>query len=179
VTATQPITVEQFVALPDEVTDHHELVEGDLIPVPSSTLKNSLIRDRLLFFLNTWSSSHHLVTAVSEMDVRTGSKTVRRPDISIFSAEQISRFAVDAVPVPEPPMIAIEVLSPSEGMIAVGRKVAGYLSTGSQEVWLIDHENREVHVRTADEERLLRDGKTLESGLLPGFHVSVGELLSV
>ena len=86
---------------------------------------------------------------------------------------------MNAVPVPEPPVIAIEVLSPPEGMIAVGRKVAECLSAGSEEVWLIDHENREVHVRTADGERLLRDAKTLESGLLPGFQVSVGELLSV
>jgi len=179
VTATQPMTVEQFEALPDEVTDRHELVEGELIPVPGSTLKNSLIRDNLLFRLKAWSSSHDLAKAVSEVDVRTISGTVRRPDISIFSAAQIGRFAMDVVPVPEPPVIAIEVLSPSEGMIAVGRKVAEYLSAGSEEVWLIDHENREVHVRTADAERLLRDGKTLESGLLPGFHVSVGELLSV
>ena len=173
------MTVEQFEALPDEVTDRHELVEGDLIPVPSSTLRNSLIRDRLLFFLNTWSSSQHLATAVSEVDVQTGPGSVRRPDISIFSAEQIGRFAMNVVPVPEAPVIAIEVLSPSEGMIAVGRKVAEYLSAGSQEVWLVDHENREIHVRTADAERLLRDGKALESGLLRGFHVSVGELFSV
>jgi len=59
------------------------------------------------------------------------------------------------------------------------QNLAEYLSAGSEEVWLIDHENREVHVRTADGERLLREGKTLESGLLPGFHVSVGDLLSV
>jgi Uma2 family endonuclease len=173
------MTVEQFEALPDEVTDRHELVEGELIPVPSSTLKNSLIRDKLLVRLNTWSFSQGLATAVGEMDVRTGSGTVRRPDISIFSAEQIGRFAMNVVPVPEPPMIAIEVLSPSEGMIAVGRKVAEYLGAGSEEVWLVDHENREIHVRTADSERLLRDGKVLESALLPGFHVSVGELFSV
>jgi Uma2 family endonuclease len=173
------MTVEQFEALPDEVTERHELVEGELIPAPSSTLKNSLIRDKLLVRLNTWSSSQGLATAVSEMDVRTGSGTVRRPDISIFSAEQIGRFAMNVAPVPEPPVIAIEVLSPSEGMIAVGRKVAEYLSAGSKEVWLVDHENREIHVRTADSERLLRDGKTRESGLLPGFHVSVGELFSV
>jgi Uma2 family endonuclease len=173
------MTVEQFAALPDEVTDRHELVEGELIPAPGSTLKNSLIRDKLLFLLNTWSSSPDLATAVSEIDVRTIPGTVRRPDISIFSAKQISRFAMNVVPVPEPPLIAVEVLSPSEGMIAVGTKVAEYLSAGSKEVWLIDHENREIHVRTADEERLLRDGKTLESALLPGFHVSVGELLPV
>jgi Uma2 family endonuclease len=179
VTATQPMTVEQFEALPDEVTDRHELVEGELVPVPSSTLKNSLIRDNLLFHLKSWSSSRDLAKAVSAMDVRTISGTVRRPDISIFSAEQIGRFDMNVVPVPEPPMIAVEVLSPSEGMIAVGRNVAEYLSAGSEEIWLIDHENREVHVRTADAERLLRDGKTLESGLLPGFHVSVAELFSV
>ena len=42
-------------------------------------------------------------------------------------------------------MIAIEVLSPSEGMIAIGTKVAEYLSADSEEGWLIDHENRAVH----------------------------------
>lgn len=173
------MTVEHFVALPDEITDRHELVEGELVPVPGATLKNSLIRDNLLFRLKAWSSSPGLAMAVIEMDVRTGPETVRCPDISIFSAEQMGRFAMNVVPVPEPPVIAIEVLSPSEGMIAVGRKVAEYLSAGSEEVWLIDHENREVHIRTADAERLLRDGKTLESALLTGFHVSVGELLSV
>ena len=73
---------------------------------------------------------------------------------------------------PEPPVIAIEILSLSEGMIAVGRKVAEYLSAGSEEVWLIDH-------RTADAERLLRDGRTLESGRLPGFRISIDELVSV
>jgi Uma2 family endonuclease len=100
--------------------------------------------------LKTWSSSPGLATAVSEMDVRTTSRTVRRPDISIFSAEQIGRFDMN-------PVIAIEVLSPSEGMISEGRKVAEYLSAGS--------------VRTADAERLLRDGKILESRFLPGFSV--------
>jgi Uma2 family endonuclease len=154
-------------------------VQGELIPVPSPTLKNSLIRDNLLFLLKAWSSSRSLAKAVSEMDVRTISGTVRRPDISIFSAEQIGRFDMNAVPVPESPMIAIELLSPSEGMIAVGRKVAEYLRAGSDEVWLIDHDNREVHVRTADAERLLRDGKTLESGLLPGFGVSISDLFAV
>jgi hypothetical protein len=44
------MTMEQFEALPGEVTDHHELVEGELIPV--------LIRDNLLFRLKAWSSSH-------------------------------------------------------------------------------------------------------------------------
>ena len=68
----------RFEALPDEITDRHELVDGDLIPVPSATLKNSLIRDKLLFLLSTWSSSHHLATAVSEMDVRTGSRSSAR-----------------------------------------------------------------------------------------------------
>ena len=178
-TATQSITVEQFEALPDEVTDHYELVEGELIPVPSPTLKNSLIRDQLLFLLKAWSTSPNLARAVSEIDVRTVAGSVRRPDVSIFSAEQIGRFPMNSVPVPESPVIAVEVLSPSESMIAVGRKVAEYLRAGSEEVWLIDHENREVHVRTADAERLLSDRKTLESGLLPGFGVLIGDLFSV
>jgi hypothetical protein len=44
------MTGEAFVALPDEVTDRRELVEGELFAVTSATLKNSLIRDKLLSF---------------------------------------------------------------------------------------------------------------------------------
>ena len=119
-TATLLMTVEQFGTLPDEVTDHYELVEGELVPVQSSTLGNSLIRDNLLFLLKTCSAGHNFAKAVSEIDVRTISGTVRRPDISIFSAEQIGRFDRNTVPVPESPMIAVEVVSPSEGMFRVG-----------------------------------------------------------
>lgn len=60
----------------------------------------------------------------------------------------------------------------------VNRKVRDYLSAGSREVWLLDHENVELHVRTKAGIRVLEGTGTLESPLLPGFSVGVSALLA-
>ncbi len=83
-----------------------------------------------------------------------------------------------AVPIPFAPDIALEVFSPSEHVVDVTRKVKDYLKAGSQEVWLLDPENNELHIRTKTGIRLLLVTDSLESPLLPGFTVSVEKLLS-
>jgi Uma2 family endonuclease len=82
------------------------------------------------------------------------------------------------VPVPYAPDIAVEVLSPSELVLDLNHKVRDYLSAGSQEVWLLDPENCELHVRTKTGIRLLQTRDTLETPLLPGLSVLVETLLA-
>ncbi|MES1262196.1 MAG: hypothetical protein ABUS49_10705 [Acidobacteriota bacterium] len=53
-----------------------------------------------------------------------------------------------------------------------------WLKAGTREVWLVDHENRELHLRTSEGQRLLRDRMPLESELLPGFSVPVAQLFT-
>ena len=78
---------------------------------------------------------------------------------------------------PFPPDIAVEVISPSELAIQVNRKALDYLRAGSQEVWLLDPENGEIFVQKDSGMRLLRGSEVLDSPLLPGFAVTVVELL--
>ena len=172
------MTIEQFEALPDEVTARHELVEGELVTVSSPTPKNTLVRDDLRFLLKMWALKHKTATAFCELNVQTQAGTVRRPDIAIFSADQMRRIDMNQVPVPNAAMIAVEILSPSEAMVDVSRKAVEYLKAGSREVWLVDHENRELHVRTAEGQRLLVENMNLETGLLPGFSALVAHLFA-
>ena len=79
---------------------------------------------------------------------------------------------------PFAPDIAVEALSPSEHALDVNRKVRDYLGAGSAEVWLLDPENGELHVRTKPGIRILQPDDALETPLLPGFSVAVGTLLA-
>ena len=126
-----------------------------------------------------WALKHKTATAFCELDVQTLAGTVRRPDISIFSLDQMSRIDMNQVPVPNAPIIAVEILSPAEAIIDVSRKAVEYLKAGSREVWLVDHENREVHVRTAEGQRLLGESMNLETELLPRFSAPVAQLFAI
>jgi Uma2 family endonuclease len=82
------------------------------------------------------------------------------------------------IPAPYAPDVAVEVLSPSELVLDLNHKVRDYLLAGSQEVWLLDPENGELHVRTKTGIRVLQGSEKLESPLLPGFSVGVEALLA-
>jgi Uma2 family endonuclease len=113
-----------------------------------------------------------------ETDCRISEGTVRRPDISIFLSPRLKQIDLLKVPVPFAPDIAVEVLSPSEAAIDVNRKVREYLSGGSAEVWILDHENGELFVHSKAGIRLLTGADKLASDLLPGFNAPVSELLT-
>ena len=95
-------------------------------------------------------------------------------DLSIFLGEEWERLDLNQTPVPSAPTIAV--VSLSEQMIDVNRKIRDYVSAGSTAVWLLDHENGELHVRTKAGIRLREGGDLLDSPLLPGFEVNIAEL---
>ncbi|MDQ6676028.1 MAG: Uma2 family endonuclease [Acidobacteriota bacterium] len=89
-------------------------------------------------------------------------------------ATKLNRFQV---PVPGAPDIAVEVISPSERTTESLRKVDRYLALGVREVWQI-HPNapRQVMVHTQDTVRKVSREAMLETGLLPGFVLSISAL---
>ncbi len=161
----------------DEGIDY-ELVEGEIVPMSSGTPRHAIVRGKLESRLCGFLERNAFGIVVSEVDCRTLPQTVRRPDISFFNADRWRQCNPDEIPLPGAPDIAVEVLSPSESAIDVHRKIAEYLKTGSQEVWLLDFSNQEIFVHTSSAVRLLRSGDLLKSELLPGFSVSVSDVLS-
>ena len=172
------MTVEQFVQMNTADTEAYELVDGELVPLSSATPLHNNIRGRLERVVRNFFEGNPVGGTLSETDCRMGEDTVRKPDLAIFIGERWRQLDLRKVPVPYAPDIAVEVLSPSEHALDVNRRVRDYFSAGSQEVWLLDPENGELHVRTGPGVRILQQGDTLDTPLLPGFSVVVGTLLA-
>ena len=129
------MTAEQFGLLNTADTEDFELVEGELIPLSSGTFRHNKIRDLMGYILWTYFKGNPIGDVVAENDCRISNSIVRRPDLSIFLNERLAQMDLDRIPAPFAPNIAIEVLSPSETLVDVRRKVREYLRAGGQEVW--------------------------------------------
>ena len=171
------MTVEQFAQMHTADTEDYELVEGELIPWSSGTLRHADIRDLVVHLIRSYFKGNPIGKAFGEVDCRITDDTVRRPDVSIFLGERLKQIDPDKVPAPFAPDIAVEVLSPSESAVEVRRKVRDYLRAGGKEVRLLDHANGEVLVHTNTGIRVLQGTDVLDSPLLPGFSVAVADLV--
>ncbi len=169
------ITVEQFGNMHFCDTEDYELVGGELIPLSRGTYRHNKIRDLIGHLLWTYFQRNPIGESVGENDCRVSETKVRRPDLSIFLQERLRQIDLDTIPSPFAPDIAIEVLSPSEGVMETRGKVREYLGAGSSEVWLFDYSNGEVQVHTQQGIRVLQQGDLLETPVLPGFTVAVAD----
>ena len=172
------MTVEQFAQMETAETEDYELVEGELIPLSSGTPKHNMVRDLLGSLFWSYFRGNPIGKAIAEVDCQLSSDTVRRPDVSVFLNERLEQIDLNRIPAPVAPDIAIEVLSPSERAMDVRRKVRDYLRAGTHEVWLVDHANGEVLVHTNSGIQVLQAADPVSSPLLPGFAVTVSDLLA-
>jgi len=107
-----------------------------------------------------------------------GPKTKRAPDVSFLRAERAKKVDENA-DIPGAPDLAVEVLSPTDTVPAVRRKIRQYFTAGAQCVWVVRPESRDVEVwRESDGPRItLKETDLLEApDLLPGFSVRIGSL---
>lgn len=177
-TTTTLLTAEQFAQLETAEDEHFELIEGELIPLSSPTPWHAQICYRMERRVRDYFEHQAGGIAFRDIDCVLSSNMVRRPDVAIFLAARAPLIDLKKIPVPFPPDIAVEVISPSELAISVNRKALDYLRAGSQEVWLLDPENGEIFVQRDSGITLLRGSDVLASPLLPGFTVSAAELLN-
>ena len=77
-----------------------------------------------------------------------------------------------------PPILAVEILSPSDTQEKIDEKIALYLETGVAVVWVVNPRFRTVTVFRPDAPpALFNDQQELEGGAhLPGFRVEVAKL---
>jgi Uma2 family endonuclease len=175
---TTPFTLEQFEQLPKEEAVQYELVEGELIEVPSGNLEHNIRRDELHWKMQEFLRRAKLGRAVIEIDLRLGEGTQRRPDVAYFSNERLAQIDRHRGYPTVAPELAIEVLSPKESAVDLLEKIQWYFKNGVQEVWLMYLNAREIHVYTTDTGaiRRVRESESIETPLLPGFSLRVAEI---
>jgi Uma2 family endonuclease len=78
------------------------------------------------------------------------------------------------------PDLAVEVISPGQGLDMQVRKIARYLEAGSEEAWLTLPKRGEVHQYRRDKEEpfVYRRGEVLETPLFPGLAIALDAIFT-
>jgi Uma2 family endonuclease len=172
--ATTKLTFEEWQKLPERGGTIYELDEGELLMEPSPALRHNMIRQRIATRLRQYVESRQLGIVVEEMDFRLGPNTVRNPDVAFITADHLKRIDLDRSPVDGAPMVAIEVISPSNRTEDMAKKTKQYLSAGCRSVWIVYPALRTVEIHSVEGVRSVQEPETLkEETLLPGFELSL------
>ena len=168
---------EQFDALPEREGLHYELLDGELIEVPSASARHNYIAGLLTYKLNHFLVPNRLAVVLPETEFAVGVNRLR-PDIAVMSKAKFELIGEGRSPVPELPEIAVEIASPSESAPEMERKVAVYLEAGVTEVWVVYPRTRHLFAHTNAGARLVDREGVLTTDVLPGWSLRVGEIFS-
>ncbi len=143
-----------------------------------ANLAHGVIQATIATTLNEYLRNNRLGYAVMEVNFRLWperNKESRIPDIAFVKKERMPknwlRFPAIA------PDLAVEIASPEDKLSKVMKKVEAYLAQGTQIVWLVLVENREVLVCTSQGKQSERNVLTAPE-LLPGFELRVSEIFA-
>lgn len=171
------LTIEDFEKLPDEIVYYRELVDGELVDVSGNNPEHNSLRDLLISLLLPYVRLHRLGKVIAEQEYQFGNDA-HGPDVTFLRPEKAAAMARRRRIQPFVPDLAIEIASPSDTMRSLLAKGEKYVCFGTEEVWLIFIDERQV-IRIAAAGRSTLDlNQTLETLLLPGFSVRISDLLN-
>jgi len=166
-----------FDQLPYEDGRHLELLQGEMIEVPSATLEHQLIVLILGTSLYQYLGLERRGGVVPDVEFAFGEDNRLRPDLAILLGERWTSVDRRKIPIPLAPDIAVEVVSPSERTSESLRKIRIYLGAGVREVWQVSAETQEILIfRGSKSNTVLEIDEILNTPLLPGWEISVREI---
>lgn len=145
----RPLTRADLEDLPDD-GHRYELIDGVLVVSPSPRIRHQDMVGNLHLLLRAGCPSH-LKVVLAPFDVALADDTVVIPDLLVADRTQFTDKEL-----PGPPLLAVEVLSPSTRRFDLLLKRDRFQSAGVASYWLIDPEGPSVTVLE------LRDGAYVE-----------------
>lgn len=132
----------------------HELLDGVIVMSPSGRRKHQRAVLEIASALRT-AAPGHLEVLVAPFDVAAGPRSQVQPDVLVLPRDETER------PVP-PPLLAVEVLSPSNRRHDLVAKRNLYERAGIPSYWIVDPDEPSLTVLT------LRDGALVQTGRAHG-----------
>lgn len=185
-TAEKLYTVGEFHALPEEMTDGCELVDGRLVKkqyyretangMTPIGLAHALTIAHCIRILGKFVDDRKLGAMLIRPAFLVGvnRSQIRKPDVAFIAgpmptdAESILALV---------PALAVEIISPGDTALDLLDKVEEYLAAGTQLVWQMYPEHRAVIAFWPDRAAVYRPGDTITAEpALPGFACPVTDL---
>lgn len=182
VLAERRYTLEDAYAFPEDDGHRYEIVDGVLFVSPAPRLAHEWAVGEVFYRLSSWAREHGgWVLPGGNVDL--ADDTHLEPDVILLAP---GRVLPDALAVSDPPPdLIVEVASPSTRSYDTGIKRARYARARVPEFWSVDLDHQRVEVSRLEGDRWYGDPVRLEvddhlsSPLLPGFRVSVRDLVVV
>jgi Uma2 family endonuclease len=172
--ASQTLTIDEFVALPDSV--RFELVDGVLVERKPMGALSDFVAMQIVILLGAATKGIGFVFGPDTTyrcfgDPNTG----RRADVSFIARGRLPGDRIPEGYIAIPPDLAVEVISPNDSAYEVEVKVALYLSHGVDEVWVVYPITRSVNVHRVGQpiDRLAGDAVLHGRGVLSVFETPV------
>jgi Uma2 family endonuclease len=153
------ISLAEFLRLYEE-EGPFEIIEGEVVPLSPQITRRGRLAGKLFRLLANHTEKHQLGEAFVEM-----------PFVLVYDSKWVRKSRT--------PDLAVEVISPTDRMTKVTKKVDLYLRDGVRLVWLIDPEIPQVTVYRSDSNQQTRLGieDTLSGeDVLPGFELPLSNL---
>lgn len=176
---TQKFTLEDYLTYDDGTETRYELVDGELIAMPTESDQNNLIA------LYLWSEFLKIVSFKlirhKDTELVVSNNRVRLPDLMIINEDLLSQMGGKRATITSemsPPILAIEVVSP--GKTNQDRdyryKRSEYAARGIGEYWIIDSEKEQVTLLTLVdgfyEETIVTNNQALISPTFPNLNLT-------
>ena len=172
------MTAEQFLALPDDGIERN-LVRGELReggPVTRRNRWHSRTEARIAQALANWRDGQpaprgEVLSGEVGCILRRDPDTTYGIDVVYISPEMNARQSDETTMVEGAPVLAVEILSPSDKQEEIDEKVCDYLACGVEQVWIVNPRFRTVIVYCSEAEPVLFNvHQTLTAEPhLPGF----------
>ncbi|MFN6518702.1 MAG: Uma2 family endonuclease [Nostoc sp. CreGUA01] len=186
---TKFLTFEEFLVYDDRTDTRYELVDGELVEMPTESQENCDIAKFLLFELGKYFPIVLLAYKDIEIEVSGRRATCRLPDLVVHTQE--SKAALIGSPRNvitrdmHPPALVVEVVSPgTENRNCDYRyKRTEYAARGITEYWIVDPELKQITVckwvEGQYEDTVLQGTATIASDLVPNCQLIVEQVFAV
>ncbi len=150
-----PLTEDDLASMPDD-GHRYELLDGVLLVTPAPSVLHQACVTAIVALLHAARTSEHRVF-VAPLDVRLSRFTVLEPDVLVAGKSDVTEARLEG-----PPLLAVEVLSPSTRRIDLGTKRLAYEAAGVPAYWLVDPDGPTLTVLH------LEDGRYVEHANVKG-----------
>jgi Uma2 family endonuclease len=182
------MTADEFLALPDDGKQRW-LINGQLRekddPMTYRNRAHAQAEARIAFVLGRWLENQvqpqgTVYSGEVGCILRHDPDTIVGIDVAVFSAETVAGQSDETTLVDGAPLVAVEILSPSDRHEELTEKVRVYLECGVRVVWIVDPYFKTVQVhrpsvapQTFNIEQFLAGGEEM-----PGLEIAVADLFS-
>lgn len=172
-----------------ELGDLYEIIDGELVERMPMATYSVIVRDNIYKIIDGLAEAHDTGYALGDGVVylmwkqERGIKGAYIPDVSYIRKANIIPEWSFTTHYPGTPDLAIEVVSKNDNADQLQTKVRGYLERGTEQVWVIYPETREILLYRRDEldiARIFRGETSINaSAFFPGVEIALADIFKL